>query len=355
MERGELKREVFMQEIAKMTEHIVGQAKAHESDTVPGDFGELRTPCPKCGGVIKENYKKFQCTKCDFWMWKIIAGRQFENEEAETLLSTRTVGPLQGFRSQKGFPFAAVVKMSPEFKVEFDFGNGDTKNADGTTNSAPVDFSGKEPVGKCPKCGSSVFENGMNFVCEKSVGPDKKCDFRTGAVILQQSVDREQVAKLLTTGKTDLLKKFVSKKTGRNFEAYLVLKDGKVSFEFEPRKAGAKSKGKSSGPKEPQVKLDFTGQEPIGKCPRCGGKVFESPTDYVCEKSQAETKPCKFKTGKVVLLQPVDREQVRLLLEKGSTDVLTGFVSRKTGRKFSASLVWEDGKVNFAFAPREGE
>ena len=39
-------------------------------------------------------------------------------------------------------------------------------------------------------------------------------------------------------GKTDLLRKFISKRNNRPFSAYLVRgKDGKISFEFEPRPA----------------------------------------------------------------------------------------------------------------------
>jgi DNA topoisomerase-3 len=51
--------------------------------------------------------------------------------------------------------------------------------------------------------------------------------------------------KLLTEGKTDLLKEFVSNRTRRKFSAYLVAKEGKVSFEFEkkvPKKPAAKKK-----------------------------------------------------------------------------------------------------------------
>jgi DNA topoisomerase-3 len=63
------------------------------------------------------------------------------------------------------------------------------------------------------------------------------CDFRTGKIILQQPVAREQLTKLLTTGKTDLLDKFVSTRTRRAFKAFLAWdkEAGKVNFEFEPR------------------------------------------------------------------------------------------------------------------------
>ena len=75
--------------IQAMTRDIVERAKRYESDTVPGDFATLATPCPKCGGVVKENYKKFACQSCDWSAWKIVAGRQFEIDEIETLLGYR--------------------------------------------------------------------------------------------------------------------------------------------------------------------------------------------------------------------------------------------------------------------------
>jgi DNA topoisomerase-3 len=205
MERGKLKRDAFMREIVDMTEHIVGQAKGHEGDTIPGDFGALTSRCPKCGGEIHENYKKFQCQACDFAFWKIMGGRQLELTEADTLLRERSVGPLEGFRSRLGRPFTASIKLNDANEVTFDFGDGASDDA----AEAP-DFTGLEPLGACPKCGSRVFELPQAYVCEKAVGPEKTCDFRSGRVILQRPVERAQMQKLLATGKTDLLQ-FVSR------------------------------------------------------------------------------------------------------------------------------------------------
>ncbi|MEN9573505.1 MAG: topoisomerase [Verrucomicrobiota bacterium] len=351
MQRGQLGREQFMAEIRALTERIVGQTKAYEHDTIPGDFGKLNVPCPKCGAEVHENYKKFQCQNaaCGWNMWKTILGRSFELHEVETLLRDKVVGPLQGFRSKQGFPFAAVMKLSPEGEAKFDFGN-DQKDEE---NAAPVDFTGKEPLGQCPKCKTGrVFENGMNYVCEHATGPARKCDFRTGAIILQQPIDRVQVTKLLAEGKTDLLKGFVSKKTNRKFEAFLKFDGAKVSFEFAPREKKFPAKGAKKGEATPAVKLDFTGQEPLGKCPKCKGNVFEGPESYLCERSQLDEKKCTFKTGKVVLQQPVDRDQVKKLLAKGKTDLLTQFIS-KAGKPFPAHLkLAERGKVEFEFQER---
>ena len=196
MSRGKLKREDFMREIAAATREIVAKAKGYESDTVPGDFGELKTPCPKCGGVIKENYKKFQCQKCDFFLWKIVAGRQLEIAEAEELIAKRVVGPLQGFRSKLGRPFAALIKLTPELKAEFDFGQQDAQDQ---AAADALDFTGRQPFGKCPHCGSPVYEDGMGYICEKTARR-QGCAFRTGKVILQRAAGAGAGPKIIDGG-----------------------------------------------------------------------------------------------------------------------------------------------------------
>ena len=248
MERGKISREEFMREIAQMTQIIVKRAKEYNNDTIPGDYATLHTPCPNCGSVVKENYRRFACTKCEFSMTKTPAGRQFEIAEVEELLNKRTIGPLQGFRSKMGRPFAAILKISRDeeiknFKLEFDFGQNDGEGE----NGEGVDFTGQTALGACPKCGGGVFEMGLAYVCENSVAKPKTCDFRSGRIILQQEILPEQMAKLLNEGKTDLMPGFVSQRTRRPFKAFLVKgKDGKVSFEFEERKAKVPAKGKAA-------------------------------------------------------------------------------------------------------------
>jgi DNA topoisomerase-3 len=345
MERGQLARPDFMKQIEDMTRHFVEKTKGYESDTVPGDFGEVKVPCPKCGGVIKENYKKFQCQKCDFALWKIVAGRQLEIPEIEELITKRKVGPLQGFRSKLGRPFAAIIKLTPELKPEFDFGQQDGEDQ---AAAEALDFTGQKSLGKCPQCGSQVYEHGMNYICEKAARR-QGCTFRTGKIILQRQIEPAQVEKLLSTGRTDLIDKFISKK-GRPFKAFLVLKEGKVGFEFEPRKAKKVDDGK---PKEPAPKLDFSNLQPLAVCPICGGRVFETPEFYLCEKTQAVKKACKFKVGKIIAQQPIGPEELKKLTTDRRTDLLTHFVSR-AGQPFSAYLILDDNdKVTFEFPPRD--
>jgi DNA topoisomerase-3 len=259
MEKGKLSRDAFMAEIAAMTQRIVQKAKEYDRDTIPGDYATLKTPCPNCGGVVKENYRRFTCTGktgdeegCGFSISKIPGGRSFELHEVEDFIAHRRIGPLEGFRSKAGWPFTAELKLAfddeiKNYKLEFDFGDDAKKAEDGE----PVDFSGQESLGACPKCKGHVYEHGTSYVCEHAVGSHITCDFKSGKIILQQPVAREQMSKLLATGKTDLLENFVSNKTRRKFKAFLAWdkKEGKVGFEFEPRAPKAPAAKKAAAKK----------------------------------------------------------------------------------------------------------
>ena len=227
MEQAKLPREKFMKHIEQVTRDLVKRVKG---GTIPEEaFATVAAPCPKCGGVIQETYRKFQCQSCDFYIWPVLLGRAWSPEEVAELITKKFIGPLTGFRSKQGRPFSAGLKLNGEYKIEFDFGQ-----ADGADGEAP-DFSSQEALGACPKCGSRVFEHGVSYVCEKSVGPERSCDFRSGRMILQQPIEREQMQKLLATGRTDLLTNFMSRKN-RKFKAFLVkTPPGKIGFEFLPR------------------------------------------------------------------------------------------------------------------------
>jgi DNA topoisomerase-3 len=241
IEAGKLTREEFMAQINGLVKNIVQTIKHGEIPDVV--YATVPAPCPKCGGTVQENYRKVQCQKCDFSLWRVISGREWTPEELAELFTKRFVGPLSGFRSKQGRPFTAGIRLTDDLRLEFDFGQ-----AREGEEEAPPDFSGQEPLGACPKCGARVFEHGVAYVCEKAVGPERSCDFRSGRMILQQPIEREQMQKLLASGKTDLLAGFVSKK-GRRFKAFLVKQpDGKIGFEFQARAPKAPAEEKATRP-----------------------------------------------------------------------------------------------------------
>ncbi|HET9405193.1 MAG TPA: DNA topoisomerase, partial [Burkholderiales bacterium] len=233
MEAGELKRDVFMDHIEQVTRDLVERVR--NGDIPDEAYATVEAPCPKCGGMVQENYRKFQCQKCDFSLWVVLSGREWAPEEIAELIQKRFIGPLNGFRSRMGKPFSAGIRLSSDLKIEFDFGQ--VRLEEEAAN--PPDFSNQDSLGPCPKCGARVFEYGTVYVCEKAVGAERACDFRSGKMILQQPIERDQMQKLLTTGRTDLFTRFISKK-GRPFKAYLAkTAEGRVGFEFEARKPKA--------------------------------------------------------------------------------------------------------------------
>jgi len=327
MEQGKMGREAFMAEIAAMTERMVKKAKEYDRDTIPGDYATLQTVCPNCGGIVKENYRRYACTGtgtsgseegCGFSFGKTPAGRTFELIEVEQFMRDKKIGPLDGFRSKAGWPFTAeiVLKLDEEtknYKLEFDFGDDKAGEADGEL----ADFSDQQPLGGCPQCGAQtgglVFEHGKNYVCDHAVPSLVQtvptCSFKSGQIILQQPIAREQMSKLLSTGKTDLLDKFVSMRTRRAFKAMLAWDSeaGKVNFEFAPSKfpprpgaparaaakkaapaAKKRAAAKSASPKAPRKASTAAGKTPsaalaavIGEAAITRQAVIKKLWDYI--------------------------------------------------------------------------
>jgi len=242
MAHGKLDRKHFMEDIRDLTRQIVENVRNFRGETIEGEYATIDAKCPNCGeGPIKEDYKTFRCQNCDWLMWKTMASRQFEPEEVHELLARGRVGPLQGFRSKIGRPFEALVKLGDDKKPVFDFG-GNGLDAEQT-----VDKEKHEAIGLCPICHKGqVHVLTRSFACENAIHTPKTCSFRVSKTILHREIPKEQVEKLITTGKTDLLHKFISRK-GRPFSAYLKLANGKIGFEFEERKP--KSKKKIAAPK----------------------------------------------------------------------------------------------------------
>ena len=231
MEHRAMPRPEFMDGIRRFAADIVAKAKNFSGDSVQGQFTDLEAKCPRCGATaFKESYKAYECKECGLVVWKNMAGRELERNEVRSLLENGSVGPLEGFRSKLGRPFTAAIKLDGDFKQAFDF--GEDANGNGTT----IDFSTLPAIAPCPVCkGGTVHDTGNAYQCSNT----PKCKFRMGKTICQREVPREQVLKLIETGKTDLIPRFISKK-GKPFSAFLKLDGNKVGFEFEARKPTVK-------------------------------------------------------------------------------------------------------------------
>ncbi|MBM3856956.1 MAG: DNA topoisomerase III [Verrucomicrobia bacterium] len=183
----------------------------------------------------------------------------------------------------------------------------------------------------CPKCGKGPFaENVRQFKC-------RECGWSLWKSLASRPLEREEIKELLEKKKVGPLEGFRSR-FGKSFAAMLLLDEElKPKFSFS-----------EEGNEEAAAQLQQA--EAIASCPLCKtGMIREGMNAFVCD--QTLTKKCSFRMGKTILQQPITREQVVKLAEGGKTDFLSGFVSKK-GRKFSALLKLEGGKVSFEFAPR---
>ncbi len=189
----------------------------------------------------------------------------------------------------------------------------------------------------CPKCGTgTVRENYRKFVCET-------CGFAIWKSIAGRELSPNEVTVLLRDQRLGPLNGFRSR-LGREFSAELIIKDDfTAAFDF----------GDTAGEDD----VDPQTSDQVGPCPKCEAQVLDTPRRYVCRNGLGDQPACDFRISRQILNRPIDAGEARQLLEKGKTDLLQGFVSKKNRRKFAAHLTLDagSGKLGFEFAPRKGD
>jgi DNA topoisomerase-3 len=227
--KGDFTRDQFMAEIRGITRHIIDQVKSFEDR-------DTRTEAE----WSPVNGEKFFSTPTAYVsedeavsIRKILGGRMLKSEEVVALVRGETIGPFSDFRSKKGKAFTASVRLDQNRRVEFLF-------ADSTDDLDRESILATAPLGTSPIDSTKVYETPMAYMSESSLDGDRKKGLRISKIILSKEISPDHVKQLLSKGKTELIKGFISKKR-KAFDAYLLLdKNGKVSFEFPPRKARAK-------------------------------------------------------------------------------------------------------------------
>ena len=155
----------------------------------------------------------------------------------------------------------------------------------------------------------------------------------------------EELQTLLTHKKIGPLEGFVSK-FGKNFSASLILDENwKVKFDFSAVDASI----------EP---VDITNAPKVGTCPLCKGTVYATEHRFVCEHSsyvnKDAEKPCSFHAARSMLGVYLSDDHMKQLLQNGKTELIEGFVSKRTRKSFSAYLILKpNGGIGFEFPPRE--
>ncbi|MGD9418218.1 MAG: DNA topoisomerase [Verrucomicrobiota bacterium JB025] len=244
MQQGELQRDAFMKEIIAYTDEIVSKARGLTDELKNRVFPDLNAPCPMCGAkVLRQTDATYECreTDCKFKAKKYIAGRLLAEDEARELFTRKFVGPLTGFRSRFNRPFDAGLELDDKFKINFVFDDDDSDIELGDEHFV-------QQVALPDERTFKLYESEKAYHLPDLTTKKDPKGVRIGKHILSHEITRDQIVKLLTTGKTDLIKGFVSNRTKRKFDAFLTFnpEDGKIGFDFPPRpaKKGAKKAAK---------------------------------------------------------------------------------------------------------------
>ena len=228
--QGKFTREKFMDEIRELTEHIISQVRKFVDSPVQeeasfspvGDIHFFETPT----AYISEDEK--------ITLRKILGGRIMSQDEIVSIINGKTLGPFSDFRSKRGKPFTASLRLTKN-KIEFLF-------ADSIEDLDIEAIKKTESLGLSPVDDTPVFETPAAYMSSSRLDGDKDKGLQIGKVILARDITSDHIRQLLSEGKTELITNFISKKK-RPFDAYLLMnKSGKISFEFPPRKRKGKAK-----------------------------------------------------------------------------------------------------------------
>ncbi len=191
----------------------------------------------------------------------------------------------------------------------------------------------------CPKCGDGrlKFVNAKSLdalLCEKN---RTDCGFIVFRTNFQKKLTDEQMVALVRDGKTEVIKGFKAN-SGNKFDVALKLTD---DFKIQPDFADSKE------PKEPSLEIGFLDRSglPVA-CPCCTGGTL------LWSKERVKCKGCGFSVSTEILKQKLSEDYLIELIRSGQGGQLDGFVSTKSGNKFSASLKVDAKakKVEFVFA-----
>lgn len=182
---------------------------------------------------------------------------------------------------------------------------------------------------KCPLCDGEVETTPFGYGCSNY--RTNGCKFSIGT-IAGRDLTEEEVTKLLTEGKTEILNGFVSK-LKKKFSAALIYKKDENGI--------------------PSIQFDFSGNVPDVlegvACPVCGESIEIMPYGYTCRRHRENPEACYFSIGKIAEKQ-LSKQDVTELIKNGHTQTLRGFKS-KNGKKFDAvlTLTEEDGRKKLRF------
>ncbi len=367
MENGKLERGTFMEDIRTYTTEIVDSVRDYMKN---GKNPDIPIACPACGAMgLGSRVDAVCCHACKFRLRRMHAGLGLADEQLAELISKSELPVMEGFRSKFGKPFKAGLRLvAPEtergnWKAEFYF--DDEKEPGGNASAAlPQTTLGLLPVKDQGEL--EVFETDKQWVAPEFMQSGKagKKGFSMSRNILGKEIEEEQLRRVLAEGRSELITGFVSQRTHRPFDAFLVLdvKKGNVAFEFPPREP--RRKGAAKGSSDSKFTAADATAEDLSTAKRHGVITVKGKGEHELLETAAawHVDGLTFGRNRKPLVIPHEMcgvsltpEIVTRLLSKGKSELIRDFVSHKSGKKFEACLVFSTstGKVTYEFPPRK--
>ena len=281
IEHGKMSAEEFIAEIKRVVREMV----AAGAQKLPSTQLQPEIPSPTDGKPILTDGEKYfsqdnvgTTDRPKMVIYVAMNGHTITPAEVAELVEKRRIGPFADFKSMKsGKNFTGYIDLvdpdtikprgtevkpkaeakpavegeapvkaprktkpkAPSGKLKATLYFPPREGADGNPDAFDADW----PVlGSCPVSGLPVQHTptaGYRVCPQKALEAGAKKTFSLNAEMLKCPISAEDVSRLLNEGKTGL-KKFVSNRTRRTFEAFLVADKQKGWwFEFPPRKAKA--------------------------------------------------------------------------------------------------------------------
>ncbi|MFH1497057.1 MAG: DNA topoisomerase 3 [Verrucomicrobiota bacterium] len=345
MEHNNYSREQFMKEIVQVTEDIVGKTKSFEETEENSRVTDIISPTDN--EPMLETLRGYKSRDGALTVYKVMSGRKLEETEVRELIAAGEIGPLDGFvsaRTGNRFPSKIKIVDDPkkpgQKKAELDFGN-------------KVELSELEPFWTDPKTGAELCEGPTSYILREKDGEEWKQSFSVGRLMCQKEITRDHAIAMVTTGKTELIKGFISKK-GRPFDATLVRNKARIGWEFPPREPRVGKDGKPVARKT-KAPPDLTQAVKLGPSKsHPDGTLYQTKDAFVVAKENADGTPrIVFEVKRNLCGKDLEAEQIERLMESGKSGLIEGFVSKR-GANFNAYLVLskDKKKADFEFGPR---
>ena len=255
----------------------------------PGEYSVSSFTCPCCGKHVLESATLYTCEgrkdkSCGVFMPKLFGGISIPQAQFRNLFTKGKTDVLDGFKSDKtGKTYAAYFEADRETKKIIPHYSDP---------EVPTDYA-------CPVCGRPIVRKGFRYLCSDTDG----CGFSMPATMSKADLPDKIVKRLISAVKTEKVSGKASAYTGKVSTAY--------------------------------------------RCPCCGGTVAKDGMWFVCEDEGCGFRVYRLMSGHVL----TDKEAEELFSAK-RTGTITDFISKKTGKEFSAALVVnaDTKKADFEFA-----